>query len=289
MAAYGLPTHHIIKCPHGVAMPRLIYGTAWKKGETTRLVELAIDSGFRGIDTACQPKHYQEELVGKAIQNKIKSGAVKREDLFIQTKFTSLNGQDPARIPYDKNAPLEQQVQQSVAKSLHNLGLSYIDSLVLHGPLRNHDENMKVWRQFENAVDKKEVRQIGVSNFYDLKELKSLYSDARIKPAVVQNRFYQQTNWDKELRSWCATNGVIYQSFWTLSANPDYMKQAALINASKNLNATPAQTFYRFVMDLGICPLTGTTNPQHMKEDLAVLDMKMKSEDLANIRQVAGL
>lgn len=150
-------------------------------------------------------------------------------------------------------------------------------------------KNMKVWRQFENAVDKKEVRQIGVSNFYDLKELKSLYNDARIKPAVVQNRFYQQTNWDKELRSWCATNGVIYQSFWTLSANPDYMKQAALINASKNLNATPAQTFYRFVMDLGICPLTGTTDPQHMKEDLAVLDMQMKPEDLANIRQVAGL
>ncbi|XP_075239165.1 methylglyoxal reductase DkgA-like [Convolutriloba macropyga] len=289
MSAYGLPAHHIIKCPHGVWMPRLIYGTAWKKDQTTRLVELALDNGFRGIDTACQPKHYQEELVGKAIQNQLQSGKLKREDLFIQTKFTSLNGQDPNRVPYDKKAPLDEQVQQSIQKSLHNLGLSYIDSLVLHGPLRSHTDNMKVWRQFENAVDKKEVRQIGVSNFYDLSALKSLYEEARIKPAVVQNRFYQQTNWDKELRAWCSLNGVVYQSFWTLTANPQYMKQAEVMKAAEKLKVTPAQVFFRFVMNLGICPLTGTTDPKHMKEDLAVLDLELHADDLEAIRKLADL
>ena len=86
-----------------------------------------------------------------------------REELFIQTKYTSLNGQDPNHIPYDKNASIEEQVKQSIAKSLENLGVTYIDSLVLHGPMRDHLENMKVWREFEKAVDKSEVKQIGAN------------------------------------------------------------------------------------------------------------------------------
>ena len=90
----------------------------------------------------------------------------KREDLFIQTKFTSLNGQNPNRIPYDKTAPLEKQVQQSLAKSLENLGVSYLDSLVLHGPLRSHEDNMRVWREFETAHDNKVTKQIGRNHSY---------------------------------------------------------------------------------------------------------------------------
>lgn len=289
MTNYGLPAHHVVKCAHGTVMPKLIYGTAWKKDDTTRLVELALSRGFRGIDTACQPKHYQEELVGKGIHNFLNSGKLNREDLFIQTKFTSLNGQDPNRIPYDRKAALDKQVQQSLAKSLENLGVTYLDSLVLHGPLRTHEENMQVWREFEKAHGDNKTKQIGVSNFYDLSMLQALFKDAKIKPAVVQNRFYPQTNWDKDLRAWCSENGIHYQSFWTLTGNPEYLSHPSVTNAATKLQCTPAQAFFRFVMDLGICPLTGTKNPTHMDQDLKVLDMELPKEDFDNIRKAARL
>ena len=71
--------------------PYLIYGTAWKKEKTASLVTQAIHAGFRFIDTACQPKHYNENGVGLGIQTAINSLGLSREDIFIQTKFTSLS------------------------------------------------------------------------------------------------------------------------------------------------------------------------------------------------------
>src|SRR5262249_24118034 len=84
-------------------MPGILYGTAWKKWQTESLVRQALAQGFRGIDTACQPKHYHEPGVGDAVAAAIAGGDLKREELFLQTKFTSVGGQDPARIPYDPN------------------------------------------------------------------------------------------------------------------------------------------------------------------------------------------
>jgi len=61
-------------------------------------------------DTACQPKHYVQALVGDAL-DKLQMEGISRQDLFIQTKFTSLDGQDTSKpLPYDANASLEEQV-----------------------------------------------------------------------------------------------------------------------------------------------------------------------------------
>ena len=68
----------------GVKMPWIIYGTAWKKERTADLVVKAVQAGFKGIDTACQPKHYDEQLVGEALQ-RLKGNGIKRETLFVQT------------------------------------------------------------------------------------------------------------------------------------------------------------------------------------------------------------
>ena len=132
----------------GVNMPRLIYGTAWKKKRTTELVVKAVEAGFRGIDTACQPKHYSESLVGKALQD-LQYKGYKRENLFVQTKFTPLKGQDPNNIPYDKHATPRIQVAQSFEVSQKNLRTDYVDSLVLHSPLASHRLLMTVWQAME--------------------------------------------------------------------------------------------------------------------------------------------
>jgi diketogulonate reductase-like aldo/keto reductase len=120
---------------------RIIYGTAWKKDRTKDLVLQAIRTGFRAIDTACQPKHYSEKLVGAAVQEAILSGIVSRSELFLQTKFTSINGQDPTSVPYDPKVPLSEQVRQSLSVSLQHFGTDYLDSLVLHSPMRTMQVN----------------------------------------------------------------------------------------------------------------------------------------------------
>src|SRR5215467_1816705 len=121
----------------GVRVPRFLYGTAWKDGETRSLTELSLSQGFRGIDTANQRRHYHEAAVGQAIAAMIRSGLVTRDDLFLQTKFTFWHGQDN-RLPYDPNAPIPVQVEQSFMSSLRNLGVGTIDSYLLHGPTQQN-------------------------------------------------------------------------------------------------------------------------------------------------------
>lgn len=207
------------------AMPPILYGTAWKKLQTQPLVELAIRSGFRGIDTACQPKHYFEAGVGAALEMLYREKVVTRKDIFLQTKFTSLHGQDRSNpIPYDATAPLEDQVFQSFEKSKENLRTEYVDSLVLHGPMPKFADTMRVWRSFEAIYKRGEALQIGLSNTYDLGTLSALYEQAEVKPTVLQNRFYQDTHYDQDIRRFCLEKGIQYQSFWTLTANPHILK-----------------------------------------------------------------
>src|SRR5579862_8544291 len=119
-------------------LPYFLYGTAWKEERTPALTELALRMGFRGIDTANQRRHYFEEGVGQGLAAAYRHGFVKRDDLFLQTKFTYQRGQDH-RLPYDPASPLSVQVAQSLAGSLEHLGTDHVDSFVLHGPSSNHD------------------------------------------------------------------------------------------------------------------------------------------------------
>eukprot|EP00386_Alphamonas_edax_P001730 GDKI01005194.1.p1 GENE.GDKI01005194.1~~GDKI01005194.1.p1 ORF type:complete len:355 (-),score=72.29 GDKI01005194.1:110-1063(-) len=158
----------------GVKMPRLIYGTAWKKETTADLVYMAIKNGFRGVDTACQPKHYREDLVGEGIQRAIREGVITRSDLFVQTKFTPLSGQDPKQVPYNPHHDFESQVRESVGVSLKNLQVDYIDSLLIHSPLRTHRDTMHVYHTLEGYAQQGVIKQLGISNCYDPQEFNEL-------------------------------------------------------------------------------------------------------------------
>ena len=268
-----------------VQMPKLIYGTAWKKDKTSELVVKAIKLGFRGIDTACQPKHYNEPLVGEALKLLEKDG-IKREDIFLQTKFTPIRGQDPNKLPYDKNTTLENQIAQSFQTSQKNLSTTYVDSLVLHSPMDFHELNVKVWKAMEKIYHDGGTKQLGISNCYDLKVLQALFESVTIKPAVVQNRFYKDTGYDKELRKWCLEKGIIYQSFWTLTANPNLLESKALKGIAKELNKTTNQILFRYLTQIGVAPLTGTSSEQHMQEDLNIFDFELKLKDIELINSL---
>lgn len=172
--------------------------------------------------------------------------------------------------------------------SLKNLRTKYIDSLVLHGPLKNHDENMILWRQFEKFVEQKKVRILGISNFYELKVIERLYNDATIKPKVIQNRFYEDTNYDKDIRRFCKEKGIIYQSFWTLSANPHILENPNVRKAAERRGVPTTSLFFAYLRQTGIVVLTGTKNVQHMKDDLASLELTLTEEEINVFKVLVG-
>ena len=269
----------------GVPVPRMLYGTAWKKSDTQRLVQLALDLGFRGLDTAAQPKHYDEAAVGSAVKAALASGLPRRE-LYVQTKFTALSGQDPRRVPYDPKAPLPQQVSESFARSRRNLGVDTLDCLVLHSPLATAAQTLSAWQAFEALVDAGSVRQLGISNCYRPDELAWLWDQARIRPAVIQNRFHADTGYDREIRAFFRARDIVYQSFWTLTANAAVLANPHVVQIASRRERTPAQILFRYLMMQQIVPLTGTRSEVHMRDDLAVGDFQLADDECAAIDAV---
>ncbi|MBI3114010.1 MAG: aldo/keto reductase [Rhodospirillales bacterium] len=266
----------------GVRVPRFLYGTAWKEDETARLTALALGQGFRGIDTANQRKHYHEAGVGGGIREAVNSGVVARDDLFLQTKFTFRGGQDH-RLPYDPKAAIADQVAQSFARSLEHLGTDAVDSYVLHGPTSRAGlgpDDWAAWRAMEAIHASGRARLLGISNV-SLEQLQSLCKEARVRPRFVQNRCYAAQGWDRRIRRFCAANGVVYQGFSLLTANRQATAHPELIRIAERHGRTSSQIVFRFAIDVGMVPLTGTTDAEHMREDLDVFDFRLEPKEVA--------
>ncbi len=270
-----------------VPIPSFMYGTAWKKEATAQLVELAVTSGFTAIDTANQLIHYQEALVGEAMQLLEKKG-IARDSLFLQTKFTSVDGQDH-RTPYDASADLTTQVRQSFDSSLSHLGTEYVDSYVLHGPHRRRglgEADWEVWTAMEGLYRSGKTKMIGISNV-TAGQLAELCEQANVKPMVVQNRCFAALGWDKDVRDICQAHGLIYQGFSLLTANRAVLADPEVRTIAERLGTGSAQIIFRFAMQIGMLPLTGTTSQQHMKEDLQAEQLALSTEEIQRIETIA--
>ena len=181
-------------------------------------------------------------------------------------------GQDPHNIPYDPEASIETQVGSSVATSLRNLGTSSdgpaIDTLIMHSPLQTINLTIQAWRALEQYVPK-DIRCLGISNI-DIGTLKALYDEIMIKPVVIQNRFYPRNFWDRQIRRFCTEKNIVYQSFWTLTANPMLLQSDAVMQVAQAVVISHEAALYLLVMSLGdISVLNGTTNTETMTKDLA--------------------
>ena len=273
----------------GSRVPRFLYGTAWKEDETQQLTELALEQGFRGIDTANQRRHYHEAGVGQGILTAINAGRVTRDDLFLQTKFTFQRGQDH-RLPYDPADPVEKQVEQSFASSLEHLGISWIDSYLLHGPTRSTGlaaEDWEAWRAMEGLHDRGQVRMLGISNV-TLEQLRLLCADARIRPTFVQNRCYAAQGWDRHVREFCQEEGLVYQGFSLLTANRKVLAGPDVARIAIRYGCTIPQLVFSFALQVGMIPLTGTTSAEHMRGDLQVFQFELAAEDVASMESLAA-
>ncbi len=270
-------------------VPDFVYGTAWKEERTADLVELALGTGFRAIDTANQRRHYFEEGVGQGLAAAYRAGIVTRDDLFLQTKFTYQRGQDH-RLPYDPAASLSVQVAQSMASSLEHLATDHVDSYVLHGPASDDDwtdDDTEVWDAMRRERDAGRTVLLGVSNV-SVEHLQQMALARAELPAFVQNRCYARHGWDRETRQFCREHKIIYQGFSLLTANREVLHHPLISDLAANAAATPAQVVFSFARSIGILPLTGTSDAEHMKQDLASRDLAFPPEAVQAIESLAG-
>ncbi len=270
-------------------VPDFLYGTAWKEDRTPALTELALRLGFRGIDTANQRRHYFEAGVGQALAAVYRAGVVTRADLFLQTKFTYQRGQDN-RLPYDPAANLSTQVAQSMASSLDHLGTNHVDSYVLHGPASGYgwtDDDAEVWAAMVKERDAGHTRLLGVSNV-SLRHLEQMATAGGEAPAFVQNRCFARLGWDRDVRAFCQDRKIVYQGFSLLTANPEVLHHPPVAGIAARSKVTPAQVVFRFAQAVGMLPLTGTSDAEHMRQDLVSHDLALSADEVRAIDSLAG-
>ena len=275
--------------PRPSSVPDFLYGTAWKEERTPALVELALRAGFRGVDTANQRRHYFEAGAGQGLAAAYRAGVVVRADLFLQTKFTYRPGQDH-RLPYDPAASLSMQVAQSLASSLEHLGTDHVDSYVLHGPASGYgwtDADSEVWEAMRKERDAGRTRLLGVSNV-SLRHLEQMVDVLPEAPAFVQNRCYAHFGWDRDVRSFCSQRKIIYQGFSLLTANAELLEHPVVTGLAAAASATPAQVVFAFARTVGMLPLTGTSDAEHMKQDLASRFLALTPGGVRAIESLAG-
>ncbi len=263
-----------------------LYGTAWKEAETMRLVTLALRAGFRGIDTANQRKHYHEAGVGEAVADFVKAGHCRREDLFLQTKYTAVGGQDH-RLPYDPKVDVATQVLQSFERSLQHLQTTWVDSFILHGPSSSVGlgaDDWTAWRAMESLADSGRAKRLGISNV-TLAQLEELVGKARIVPAFVQNRCHAVRGWDREVRRFCLAHDIRYQAFSLLTANPQVVGSKLVAGIAARVGRTPQQVVFKFAQQEGMLPLTGTTDETHLADALAISGFALQAEEAQAIDQ----
>jgi len=253
-------------------MGTIIYGTAWKGPDTSRLVAEAIRAGFRHVATAARHGNYNESGVGDGWTTAVADMGLAREDIFIQTMFVPFGSADLASGNH-KAANIEEEVRSSVHTSLANLRTSYLDIVLYHNVKNKLEpiENMMAgWRVLESFVDDGTIRYLGITNCHDLNYLQSVYNQSRVKPVIVQNRFHKNRQFGVPLYPFLQEKNITWQMFWVLTGNGGVLNKDVTKQLSEARNLTPHTFMYAFVLSLGGSPMIGTKSRQHMDEDLKV-------------------
>jgi diketogulonate reductase-like aldo/keto reductase len=257
------------------ALPALGFGTLIPDPIATRnATRAALEAGFRALDTA--ERYRTEKEVGEAIQDVIKSGTIKREDVFVATKLWNTNHR-PERV------------KPAFEASLKKLQLDYVDLYLIHTPFafqpgdeqdpRDPNGNviydretslLDTWRAVEKLVDEGKCKAIGLSDIGPEK-VKEIYDTARIKPAVVHVESHPYLpEW--ELLDYCRKNGIVFQAFAPLghSGQPNLLADPVITAIAGRIGKTPAQVALAWGIQRGTALLTTSKTPDRIRENFAV-------------------
>jgi diketogulonate reductase-like aldo/keto reductase len=241
---------------NGVRMPRLGLGVfKVSEGEVERAVRIAIEAGYRSIDTA---KAYgNEEGVGLAI----KASGIPREELFITTKVWNTDQGYESTL-------------RAFEASRKRLGLDVIDLYLVHWPVKG--KYMETYRALVKLYNEGAVRAIGVSNF-QIHHLKDVLAEFEIKPMVNQVEYHPLLS-QVELREFCERNGIQLEAWSPLmQGNLDVPEIKAL--AEKH-GKTPAQIVLRWDLQHGVVTIPKSTNERRIRENADVFDFELTGDDM---------
>lgn len=251
----------------GYTMPIIGLGT-WtlSNEEAEESVYAALSCGMRLIDTA---RYYQCEVgVGRGLQRAIDDGIVKREDVFITSKVMPSD--------YDRAA-------QGINDSLRDLGVDYVDLMLIHQPGSNDEA---VYKAMEQAVKDGKLRSIGISNYYTKEQVDEVLSYAEITPAVIQNEnhlYYQNS----ELREYVKQYGIVLESWYPFGGRghtQDHFGNEVITGLAEKYGKTPAQIILRWHIQDGYITIPGSSNPEHIKENFDIFDFELTDEEMESIR-----
>lgn len=251
-----------VKLNNGVEIPILGFGTyqITEPEEAEKAVREAIKAGYRHIDTA--QSYMNEEAVGKGIAE----SGVPREELFITTKIWVEN------VSYKG-------VVTSFERSLHRLGLEYVDLLLIHQPF---NDVYGAWLAMEELQKAGKIRAIGISNFAVDKAV-DLAEFNEVVPQVNQieiNPFQQQSKNIEALKS----EGIMPEAWAPFAEGKnDIFKNPILIKIAKKYNKSVAQVILRWLVEQDIITLSKTVKPERMKENLAIFDFELTEADKNDI------
>ena len=277
----------------------IMYGGAWKGPHAERNVLDAVALGFRSFDTAnVYPASYNETAVGVALE-RARAAGLRREDLFVQTKFTPGVSKgscpdgpwDPETCMFDKNADLATQVKQSARTSLAHLRVKRLDSLVLHEARQPWDDLVTIWRAMEEVHAEGLAASIGLSHAHDAGALRRLLSVAATKPRFVQHPVFAADRWDREIRLVCREHGVVFQAYSLNHVANDWVYQSdAVRRIARRLDRTPQQVVVAMAKRLGLLPLVGPQDPIKMAQAIAAaryLPPRLTEEDVETLENLA--
>lgn len=247
----------------GTALPHVGLGTVESEGEDMAVtVTSALDSGYRLIDTAL--RYETEPGVGRAVA----ASDVPRSEILITTKIPGrLHGYDEA--------------QESARTSLANLGVEYIDLLLIHWPLPKVDKYVETWRAMIDMQKEGLVKSIGVSNF-TAAHLDRLAAETSVVPAVNQielHPYFPQA----ELRAYHAEHGIVTESWSPLGRGSELLNAAPIADAAAAHGVSSGQVVLRWHVQLGAVPLPKSSNPERQRQNLDVFGFELTDDEVAAI------
>ncbi|MGH3778016.1 MAG: aldo/keto reductase [Pseudonocardiaceae bacterium] len=252
----------VVTLNNGVQIPRVGFGVFQvPPEETERVVSLALETGYRSIDTAAA--YGNEEGVGRAIA----SCGLARAEVFVTTKLWNADhGYDQALRAFDVSA--------------RRLGLDIVDLYLIHWPVPTVDKYVETWKALEKLASDGRVRAIGVSNF-TADHLGRLLTETGTVPAVNQielHPYLQQT----ELRAVHADHGIATES-WSPLAQGAVLSDATITRLADHHNVTPAQVVLRWHLQIGNIVIPKSATPARIQENFDIPSFELSADDLAAI------